>query len=200
MGVQTRRVVLTGLLVAVLAVPMGVRAVVDASPTAPTEDAASAGGPKRTPAERDGTQAPNVESVPEDVASQTFVAITPFRAYDSRLEPYLWQRDDDFNIDMLTDAGGAAKLPPNATAITYNLTVTSTVTSFGYLSLFPGDAASIPDTSSINWALPDFTIANGGVVALGQSGQALGTIGIYLGGVPGAAAHVIVDVTGYYVP
>jgi hypothetical protein len=44
------------------------------------------------------------------------------------------------------------------------------------VTFFNGDATAIPVTSTINLALSDITIANGGIVAVGGPGQFAGEI------------------------
>ncbi len=89
---------------------------------------------------------------------------------------------------------GRGGVPGNATAVTGNLTVTGQ-TSNGYLFLGPV-ATNDPTSSTLNFPLGDDR-ANGVTVALGAGGTLSVT---FVAPNPGPAAHVIFDVTGYFVP
>jgi hypothetical protein len=127
-----------------------------------------------------------------------YVPITPFRTMDSRLySDGFMQGGYEIYFDVLTDLWGAAKVPSNAVAVTYNLTVTETVGS-GYLSIYPGDS-TWPGTSAVNWQSSGETIANGGTVALG-SYSAPGQVFIFCGPASTAlGAKFVLDITGYYI-
>jgi hypothetical protein len=135
------------------------------------------------------------------ITAQQFTAITPYRTWDSRVNSASKLfAGDDFNIYVVTDYQDVPRIPANATAVSFNVTLTNTETTFGFVTIFNGDATAVPGTSTINWALSDFTIANGGIVALGGPGQFAGEIGVAVDGAPGAATELIVDITGYYTP
>lgn len=139
---------------------------------------------------------PTAEAVDTDagVSASAFVPVTPYRSFDSRVftEGFiLW--GESGSIDLTTDVNGRQKIPVNAVAVTYNLTVTGTFGFYGYLSLFPA-AAAIPSASSINWFAPGLDLANGGVVAL--SG---GDVGVACGNVFETGTDFIIDITGYYI-
>jgi spore germination protein YaaH len=85
-------------------------------------------------------------------------------------------------------------VPANAIAVTGNLTVTLQ-TSYGYLYIGPV-ATNNPTSSTLNFPLNDDR-ANAVAVALGAGGKLSIT---YVGLYGGAAAHAILDVTGYFVP
>jgi hypothetical protein len=133
--------------------------------------------------------------------SGQYTAITPFRAFDTRVNSDdKFRRGDVFTIDMLTDYQNNPMIPSTATAISFNVTVADTESTFGFVTIFNGDASAVPGTSTINWVLPGFAIANGGIVALGAPGPYVGQIGVALDGAAEAAAEVIIDVTGYFTP
>ena len=127
----------------------------------------------------------------------TFVPIDPYRTYDSRAYPdglMLW--NDEIHFDVITDANGNLRIPSDAVAVTYNLTVTGTYGVKGFLALYPADIFW-PGNSSINWFAPELDLANGGVVALGNySGP--GQIAVYCGNIFDTATDFIIDITGYY--
>jgi hypothetical protein len=91
-------------------------------------------------------------------------------------------------------------VPSNATAVTGNLTVTQQ-TKLGFLFIGP-IAMDNPTSSTLNFPLGDDR-ANAVTVALGDGAGhgALGTLSVtYAAPVLGPTAHVIFDVTGYFVP
>jgi hypothetical protein len=87
--------------------------------------------------------------------------------------------------------GGVAPVPPNAIAITANLTITNQ-TAPGWLYLGP-TVNSAPASSTINFPKGD-NRANGVTVALSPQG----TVGAWYGAAGGATIDVIIDVTGYF--
>jgi hypothetical protein len=124
--------------------------------------------------------------------------VTPRRVYDSRkgLGFIKVGQFRDVSIkDAIDTVTGEVSLgdfiPPGATAVMANITVTNTVAS-GYLVCNPGLNHAI--TSSIlNWSAANQTVANGLTVTLNDNRQlALGVNG------GGAKAQVIIDVLGYY--
>lgn len=135
--------------------------------------------------------------------SGAFHAISTARIYDSRMSQagriVHGSTRQVIAKDKLDPTTGTVLshdvVPFRATAITYNLTVTSTVGS-GYLAVEPGDV-STPGGSIINWANSGVTVANASVIKLDDgNGQ---TINVFAGGVVGSSAHFVVDVTGYYI-
>ena len=84
-------------------------------------------------------------------------------------------------------------VPVGARAVAGNITVTSTVGPFGYLTVVPG-GASVAGPSTINWDREGATIANSFQVGVDASRQ----ITVGCDGVAGVATEFIVDVTGYY--
>ncbi len=123
-----------------------------------------------------------------------FKTITPVRALDSRPGIGIglsgpFQKDVPRELVIDTD-----DVPSAAVAITGNLTVTGQ-TGAGYLSISPGNDPT-PPTSNLNFPVGD-TRANGFTSAIGL----LNEIWIvYKTTAPGAqSAHVILDITGYYI-
>lgn len=119
-----------------------------------------------------------------------FHAIAPLRVYDSRLTggPMIGGQTRAISVAMTTL--GAAAVPPAASAILYNLTVTDTTSGAGFLALFPF-GTSYPGNSSINWTAAGQTLANGGAVSLGGDRQ----VNVFDAG---GGTQFILDVTGYY--
>lgn len=127
-----------------------------------------------------------------------FVPIAQYRAFDTRLEAdgarkiYL---QEQYNIDPTEDVDGNVRLPDDAIAVSYNVTVAATEKS-GYVQIL-GPITTVGATSTINWSEDGQRLANSGNVELDGAGQGFY---LYLDGAPFAAAHVIIDITGYYVP
>jgi len=86
---------------------------------------------------------------------------------------------------------GQCAIPPSATAISLNLTVTG-ATGPGYLTVYPAGSA-IPLASTINFRAGQ-TRANNAIVPLGAGGG----IAIFYGQASGNLVDVIVDVNGYF--
>jgi hypothetical protein len=123
-----------------------------------------------------------------------YKTITPVRALDSRPGIGIglsgpFQKDVPRELVIDTD-----DVPAAAVAITGNLTVTGQ-TGAGYLSISPGNDPT-PPTSNLNFPVGD-TRANGFTSAIGL----LNEIWIvYKTTAPGPrSAHVILDITGYYI-
>ncbi len=89
---------------------------------------------------------------------------------------------------------GLAGVPPGAVAVTGNLTVTAPSRS-GHVSLTP-ERVTDPATSTLNLPAGD-TRANAVTVRLGTDGRLWV---VYRAGSTSASAHVVLDVTGYYLP
>ncbi len=144
-----------------------------------------------------------------------FYAINPARAYDSRWPPPVegvtlgpigggvdFMRRVSVADGYLT--GGSNQVigripdvvPRDASSVTFNLTVTSTL-SGGHLRLFapiePG--AKPPEASVLNWAFPGTTRANAHVVKVG-SGADDRQLEVYNGS--SNTVNGILDVTGYF--
>jgi len=137
--------------------------------------------------------------VASEASAGVFVAVDPFRAYDSRVvtngrlgkgENVVVDCSDALKNDGTVDVADA--LPAGATAIVYNLTAVNTG-GRGYLQVAPGDATSTA-ASAINWSSAGLTIANGSTVKLDGSRQ----VKVFCGGPAGAAADFIIDIVGYY--
>lgn len=150
-------------------------------------------------------QVPTPKAAPADATSFTegvaggyvFVPINPFRTWDSRLTGY--GRLPGGMVDrftVLTDMDNVQRIPVEAVAVTYNLTVDATLGA-GYLALYPVDIVW-PGNSSINWSASNTTLANGGTVAIGDWGGVVGGIEVY-NGPSSPGTHFIVDITGYYI-
>lgn len=141
----------------------------------------------------------------------SFVAISSYRTMDTRLEDNsgtlgdkLGRTEDDGLTAGLPRArfvqfeqdNPVGQFPDEAIAVTYNVTETEGA---GFVQVEGYNFAG-GETSTVNWSEAGQTIANSGVTRLTQAFDDVGAVGIYLGGTTDAKAHVILDITGYYLP
>jgi hypothetical protein len=126
-----------------------------------------------------------------DASGATYVPFTPNRILDTRSGTGL---SGGFSSHLARTFGvsGIGVLPPYATAVTGNLTVTGQ-TGNGYLFIGPA-ATNDPTSSTLNFPRGDDR-ANGVTVALGAGGTLSVT---FVAPAPGPTTHVIFDVTGYF--
>jgi hypothetical protein len=129
-----------------------------------------------------------------------FYTVTPCRISDSRLAgngsyggPPLVGGEIRTMTVTGSWSGGGCNIPPGASAISLNVTITGP-TAEGYLALFPG-GDGFPGTSSINFSANQ-TRANNAVVPLSFNG--LGHLSVGVGLPPGNQVNVIIDTNGYF--
>ncbi|MEL6891052.1 MAG: hypothetical protein AAFP84_05625 [Actinomycetota bacterium] len=138
-----------------------------------------------------------------------FVPLTSYRTMDTRidttgkLEPTgvggaPFAQFVQFAIDEDGVVVNELKFPDNAVAVSYNVTVTETEGA-GFVQV-DGFAVATGQTSTVNWTGPNQTDANSGVSILTQAFDDTGAVGVFVGGTADAKAHVVLDITGYYVP
>ncbi len=128
----------------------------------------------------------------------------PVRVYDSRKDVQRGKIAIGENrlISVAQELGapdGAGRnnvVPVGARAISYNLTITETETSYGFLTVIPGGQTNFGN-SSINWDKPNTTIANGLIVGLNSRREVV----VRCDGFPATPVrtHFVIDVTGYFV-
>jgi hypothetical protein len=97
------------------------------------------------------------------------------------------------NVPRTFQVAGVGDIPANAIAVTGNLTVANQ-TAAGYVSVTPTPVVN-PISSTINFPLGD-TRANNLTVPL----SATGTLSAVFKAPNGRSTHLILDITGYYVP
>ncbi|HSL73305.1 MAG TPA: aryl-sulfate sulfotransferase [Ilumatobacteraceae bacterium] len=119
-----------------------------------------------------------------------FTAITPVRAYDSRV--------DDDGVRLTGGAVRSVPIAPNfvpagATAAVVNFTATAAVDP-GWLVVYPCGQTP-PLASNLN-VIADEDRAVAAIVGLGQSGEATGRLCVR----SLMDTHFVIDVTGYYTP
>jgi len=137
-------------------------------------------------------------------AGTSFYPINPIRAYDSRQPAYpingvlspnsnrvisIMDGHDNVGTVIVPNA-----VPVGATAIAYNLTIAEP-TGSNWVSVTAGDATSGIGTSFLNYTAASSELANAGIVPIDASRR----IALWGGTSPGST-HVIVDITGYYMP
>ena len=151
-----------------------------------------------------GTGAPSAASTsvtPVTVPGATYVVLTPNRIVDTRSGlgltngPLVANNAQTFSVPGQS-SDPRMNIPSDAIAVTGNLTVVGQ-TAPGYFFLGPV-AMNVPTSSTLNFPLGD-TRANGVTVALGTGGSA-GKLSVTYAAAAGKTAHVVFDVTGYFVP
>jgi len=143
-----------------------------------------ANGPDPTPGNNSGS-----DTTP--VARNSFFSVTPCRLADTRNPdgPYGGPALDGLTARTFI-AGGQCGIPPDAIALSFNLTVTQG-TAGGDLRVYPAGVAA-PLVSVINYA-PGQVRANNGIVALGAAADF-----VVKSDQPSGTVQVILDVNGYF--
>lgn len=128
--------------------------------------------------------------------STTFHPVAPERVLDTRSasQPCAGQTTGKLSADVpyAVKVAGCAGVPPEATAVTGNVTVWSSETA-GFLYAGP-DPSTTPTTSVVNFPAGQ-TVTNGITVALRS-----GTVSATYVSSAGAALDLAFDVTGYFSP
>ena len=110
--------------------------------------------------------------------------VDPKRAYDSRKAGGKFTFAEIRKVNLVPFG-----VPAGVQGAVINLTVTETDAG-GYVTVFNGDSVTKqPESSSINWKLPNTDIANSIPVAIGADGS----VNVYSNSV----THVVIDVIGY---
>jgi len=124
------------------------------------------------------------------VLTRGYYTVTPCRVFDSRHAGLGGPNPLPGGSTTPVPIAGHCGIPPEATAVALNVTVTAP-TGPGHLTLFP-DGTPRPLASVSNYASGQ-TRANNAAIPLGASGS----LDIFVGQASGSA-HVIVDVSGYF--
>lgn len=131
-----------------------------------------------------------------DSSPSTFVAITPCRIVDTRLETVVGPRStplvggETYTIQV-HGTNGNCTVPANATAVNMNVTSTNP-TSNGFLTTWPADSAR-PLSSSLNWLAGQAPTPNSVNSSLGSTGR----ISFFASS---GSVDLIADITGYFLP
>jgi hypothetical protein len=128
-----------------------------------------------------------------DASGDTYVPLNPARILDSRNGTGGISGAIASHVARPFQVTGAI-VPSIATAVTGNLTVTGQ-TSRGFIFIGPSPTNN-PISSTLNFPIGDDR-ANGVTAGLGTGGTLSVT---FVSPGPGQGAHVIFDVTGYFVP
>ncbi len=120
----------------------------------------------------------------------SYVPIAPLRVVDSRT-PLGVSGVFNASVPRTFQVGGVAPIPADAVAVTGNVTVTGQ-TAAGFVAITPTANAN-PPSSTINVPLGD-TRANNFTVPLAGNGK----LAAVFKAAAGKRAHVIVDITGYF--
>ncbi len=133
--------------------------------------------------------APLPPGPPTPEGAGRFVPLSPTRVLDTRSgvgAPAV--KPAAASTTTLTVTGGL--VPADATAVALNLTVAEP-DGAGYATVFPAGSGR-PETSDVNVSEPGEVAANAAAVALGSGGR----ISIFTY----SSAHLVADVTGYWLP
>jgi hypothetical protein len=117
-----------------------------------------------------------------------YYTLTPCRLVDTRAAQAPALAASERRVFTVT--GGGCGVPPTASAVAVNVTVTGAA-ALGHIRLAPGNG--LTESSAINF-LPGLTRANNGVVMLATDG----TGGISATNRSAGALHLILDVSGYF--
>lgn len=150
-------------------------------------------------------------SLAEAAPASLFVPIVAYRALDTRFGEKLDVDGDPFSenspivrffADLEVGSDIFVKIPAEAVAVSYTITVAQTK-GVGFLTVSPANTSSGGDTSNINWTSDGQQAANSGNVLLGPNndgGNGSDSLEVTIGGEPGTRTHVVIDITGYYLP
>jgi hypothetical protein len=133
----------------------------------------------------------------------TFRSVFPCRVMDTRVAVGAFGTGEtrEFRLHGISDytsTGGAASctaLPSTPTAIVLNVTVTGWSNS-GYLTVYPANVATQPNTSTINWAgtLPGASSAIANGITLVPALTGVNDFKIWAS----SGTHIVLDLIGYY--
>ena len=126
-----------------------------------------------------------------------FVAITPCRLFDTRPAPLnVGSRTapltaaDTFTVPV-RGTNGNCTIPAGAVGVVMNVTIDNP-TADSFLTVYPGDVASRPLSSNLNWTAASSPTPNQVTVLLGAT---LGNIKFYNNA---GSVNVLADIVGYY--
>lgn len=142
-----------------------------------------------------------IRAVTDQSQPSAFVAIDSYRTLDSRVAPWGSKLVPNFahTVKPMFDVsdGVPFQFPEGTVAVAYNLTVTETEgAGFVTIDALPLTEAS---TSNVNWSGQGQTVANSGITRVKTGDDDTLEFGVRLGGTPDALAHVVIDITGYFI-
>jgi hypothetical protein len=116
----------------------------------------------------------------------------PFPPQGATGDAWVW----DFGLPDYFGGGVTNEVPPNALAVTFNVTVTSG-TSGGNLRAFPASSPVIPLVANVNWTTGQ-TVGNFAIVAATSDASNFTAVAFHNASTRGSV-HVIVDIFGYFI-
>ncbi|MFL6099357.1 MAG: hypothetical protein ACJ71T_05330 [Actinomycetales bacterium] len=161
---------------------------------------ATASSPRPRPTPAGATVQARAASEAPSGPENSFVPITPCRIVDTRKamdgivsarSPRTFVAGGDVSLAIQGGSASGCDVAVAATAVQANVVAVGAASS-GYLTVYPGGTAA-PLASWLNFR-DGKAIANGGVITLDRDG------GTTFAVKASRSTHVVVDVTGYYVP
>jgi alpha-tubulin suppressor-like RCC1 family protein len=119
-------------------------------------------------------------------AAGTFQGLSPARLLDTRSSAAV---GSDASVSF--QVGGASGIPANVSAVVFNLTVAD-AKSFGFITAY-ASGSNRPNASNLNFSAGQI-VPNSVTVPVGADGK------VSLFNRSGGTAHLIADVSGYYLP
>jgi hypothetical protein len=116
----------------------------------------------------------------------------PFPPQGATGDAWIW----DLGHPEYFGGGVPNEVPPNALAVTFNVTVTSG-TSGGNLRAFPAGSPVIPMVANVNWVTGQ-TVGNFAIVAATSDASNFTAVAFHNASTRGSV-HVIVDIFGYFI-
>ena len=116
----------------------------------------------------------------------------PFPPQGATGDAWIW----DLGHPEFFGGGVPNEVPPNALAVTFNVTVTSG-TSGGNLRAFPAGSPVIPLVANVNWVTGQ-TVGNFAIVAATSDASNFTAVAFHNASTRGSV-HVIVDIFGYFI-
>ena len=121
-------------------------------------------------------------------AQRSFYTVTPCRVFDTRGGTPLSAGET-----RVFQVSGLCGIPAGARLVSANLTVVGP-RGAGFLTIFPGDAAQSPLTSTLNFGAGQVRANNAVVLLAGDSGGTVKVLAAFASGV----TDVLLDVNGYF--
>lgn len=144
-------------------------------------------------------QGPAPTTVSEVGGPSTFVPVEPTRLLDTRDtnggHPGAFTAGEKFALTLAGRELNGGGTIPTITSAVLNVTITAG-TAATVIQVYPAPVTPVPPTSSLNTTKGGQTRANQVTVSVPTTGDAAGKVALLNGA---GTAHLIVDITGYYV-
>ncbi|MBV9169248.1 MAG: PPC domain-containing protein [Chloroflexi bacterium] len=132
----------------------------------------------------------SLEMVGGSACGPIFSVSSPIRLIDTRT---LGSGPIAAGTSRCFTVAGAAGLPSDVAAVVLNVTAVGYGTD-GWVTVYPA-GQSVPQTSTLNFDVHEYAMANGAIMRIGTGGQVCVNVGT-AGNLPGSA-QVVLDATGY---